>query len=83
MLKLLGFSKIWLLAGAVGVIIVIGGIIYMTGKQDGKAQSETKAAVETVIRIDSGAKASTEARKAQREGRTPEAGVRSRDGAWE
>lgn len=78
-----GTIKIWLMVGGLSAIIMAGGALYIMGKRDGSQQSTTKAAVETVERVSTGAKAATQARAAQREGRSPEEGVRTRDGAWE
>lgn len=78
-----GKYKLILAGGVMLAVIIVGVSLYVRGKSDGEAQSQTKSAVETVIRIETGAKAATQARKAQSAGRSPEDGVRSRDDRWE
>lgn len=73
--------KMWLVAAVAAVAFV--GSVYLKGRNEGRSDAEGEIAKETVKRVDAGAKGAASARKAQREGRTPEEGVRSRDGNWQ
>lgn len=78
---ILGRIKLYGALLALAAIVAVG--LYAKGRVDGRVISEGAAAKETVERVEAGSKGAAKARQAQRQGRTPEQGVRSRDGAWE
>ena len=76
------FNKLrgWMIALAAGVMLALS--IYAKGRKEGRDQATLKAVEESNRRVEKGAKGAQQAREAQDQGRTPEDGVRSRDGRW-
>ena len=72
--------KLWLLAAFAGAVALL--TMQAKWRKEGRDQARLKTLEETNRRVAKGATGAQQAREAQNQGRTPQAGVDSRNGDW-